>query len=45
MSPPVMDSLLPVLGWVLLYFVWQGLLIARRRQRLWLLRDAARGWR
>jgi len=46
MSPPVMDSLLPVLGWVLLYFVWQGLLIGgAAASGLWLLRDAGARWR
>ena len=41
MSLPIMAAFLPALGWVLLYFVWQGLLIGGAAAvGLWLLRDA-----
>ena len=46
MSLPAMDLLLPALGWSLLYFVWQGLLVgAACAAGLWLLRGAAARWR
>ncbi|MBE3028308.1 serine hydrolase [Janthinobacterium sp. GW458P] len=46
MSLPIMDAFLPALGWVLLYFVWQGLLIGGvAAVGLWLLRAAGPRWR
>ncbi|MEG2033026.1 MAG: hypothetical protein RR376_20440, partial [Janthinobacterium sp.] len=46
MSLPIMAAFLPALGWVLLYFVWQGLLIGGAAAvGLWLLRDAGPRWR
>ncbi|MNM02080.1 D-alanyl-D-alanine endopeptidase precursor [compost metagenome] len=51
MSLPTISTLhlhllLPALGWVLLYFVWQGLLVgAVSAAGLWLLRGAAARWR
>ena len=46
MSLSITDALLPALGWVLLYFVWQGLLVgAASAAGLWLLRDADARWR
>ena len=46
MSLSITDALLPGLGWVLLYFVWQGLLVgAASAAGLWLLRDADARWR
>ena len=39
-------SLVPALGWVLLYFVWQGLIVgAVSAVLLWLLRHASARWR
>ena len=46
MSLPIMAAFLPALGWVLLYFVWQGLLIGGAAAvGLRLLRDAGPRWR
>ena len=46
MSLSITDAFLPALGWVLLYFVWQGLLVgAASAAGLWLLRDADARWR
>ena len=46
MSLPIMAAFLPALGWVLLYFVWQGLLIGGAAAvGLWLLRDVGPRWR
>ena len=46
MSLPATDLFLPALGWVLLYFVWQGLLIGGAAAAgLWLLREADARWR
>ena len=46
MNLPATDLFLPALGWVLLYFVWQGLLVgAAAATGLWLLRGAAARWR
>ena len=39
-------NLVPALGWVLLYFVWQGLIVgAVSAVLLWLLRHASARWR
>lgn len=41
-----LGKLVPALGWVLLYFVWQGLIVgAVSAVLLWLLRHASARWR
>lgn len=41
-----LGNLVPALGWVLLYFVWQGVIVgAVSAVLLWLLRDASARWR
>ena len=46
MSPAVMESVVPALGWALLHFVWQGLLVgAVAWLLLTLLRHASPRWR
>ncbi|OEZ50070.1 D-alanyl-D-alanine endopeptidase precursor [Janthinobacterium sp. MP5059B] len=41
-----LGNLVPALGWVLLYFVWQGLIVgAVSAVLLWLLRHASARWR
>ncbi|MGX9730393.1 M56 family metallopeptidase [Janthinobacterium aestuarii] len=41
-----LGKLIPALGWVLLYFVWQGVIVgAVSAVLLWLLRDASARWR
>ncbi|WP_338681925.1 M56 family metallopeptidase [Janthinobacterium sp. TB1-E2] len=41
-----LGKLVPALGWVLLYFVWQGVIVgAVSAVLLWLLRDASARWR
>ena len=41
-----LGNLVPALGWVLLYFVWQGVIVgAVSGALLWLLRDASARWR
>ncbi len=46
MSPMVMESIVPALGWALLHFVWQGLVVgAVAALVLALLRHASPRWR
>ena len=41
-----LGNFVPALGWVLLYFVWQGVIVgAVSAVLLWLLRDASARWR
>ena len=41
-----LGKLVPALGWVLLYFVWQGVIVgAMSAVLLWLLRHASARWR
>ena len=46
MSPITLESIVPALGWALLHFVWQGLVVgAVAGGLLWLLRGASPRWR